>query len=93
MPGGPIGPKPGLHRSGPLHEELHGGRYRQTSHRHHDLAGNAERLPARSDQPEARHRSHQVVGKRGSLVDEVFAVVEDDDERTPGQVAHDELRG
>ena len=58
---GPIGHKPGLHCTGPLHEELDGGRQTQTSHRHHNLAWNAERFPARGDQPEAWHRSHQVV--------------------------------
>jgi hypothetical protein len=87
----PVCRKSGSHRPSAIDEQLDCGRHGQWAHGHQDFASNAERLAARRDQPETGHRSDQGLGQGGRLVDHVFTVVEDDEKRPSGQVAHDEL--
>jgi len=82
----------GTDRPGAIDEQLDGGQRCQAADRHQDFPGDAERLAAGSDQPQTGHRSGQGVGQRGRLADDVLAVVEDDDQRASGQVAHDQVR-
>ena len=81
----------GLYRTSTIDEELGGDRGCQPGYGNEDLAGNAERLAAGGDQPEAGHLPDQGVGEGSRLIDDVFAVVEDDHERAAGEVAGDEL--
>ena len=74
-----------------IHEELDGGRGCQPRYGYEDFAGNTEWLAAGGHDAKARYLSDQGVGEARSLVDNVFAVVEDDHERAAGEVAGDEL--
>ena len=87
----PVCGKSGSHRPSSIDEQLDCGRPAQWAHGHQDFARNAERLAARRDQPQTRHRSDQRLGQGCRLIYHVFTVVEDDQKRPPGQVAHDEL--
>ena len=88
---GPVAFESGLDRPGTIDEELDGGRGCQPAYRYQDFAGNTERLAAGGHEAKTGHRSDQGVGEARSLVDDVFAVVEDDHERAAGEVAGDEL--
>ncbi len=72
--------KSGSYRAGAIDEQLDGGRRRQTEDLYEDFAGNAQRLAACRDQPKRGHRPDQGVGQGGRLSDDVFAVVDDDDQ-------------
>ena len=72
--------KSGSYRSGAIDEQLDGGRRRQPMDLHQDFAGNAKRLAAGRDQPKRGHRSEQSVGQGGRLSDDVFAVVDHDEQ-------------
>ena len=58
----------------------------QCAYWHQDFARDAEGLAARGDQPETGQSSDQRLGQGGRLVYHVLTVVEDDEERLPGQV-------
>jgi hypothetical protein len=90
--GGPVRVEAWLHRTSTIREELDGVRRHQANDGNKDLAGNAEGLATGGHHPEAGQRPDQSVGERSRLIDDVFAVVEDDDERASGEVAGDELR-
>ena len=90
--GGPVRVEAWLHRTSTIPEELDGVRRRQANDRNKELAGNAEGLATGGHHPEAGQRPDQGLGERSRLVDDVFAVVEDDDEGAAGEVAGDELR-
>jgi hypothetical protein len=70
----------GSYRSGAIDEQLDGGRRGQTAHRHQNFTGNAKRLAAGRDQSKRGQRSDQDVGQGGRLTDDVFAVVDHDDQ-------------
>jgi hypothetical protein len=72
--------KPRSYRSGAIDEQLAGIRRSQTADRHQDLARDAEGLAARGDQPQGRYGSDQGVGQDGGLIDDLFAIVDDDDQ-------------
>ena len=63
----------------------------QPGYGYEDLAGNTEWLAAGGHEAKTGYLSDQGVGEARSLVDDVFAVVEDDHERAAGEVAGDEL--
>ena len=77
--GGPVRVEAWLHRTSTIPEELDGVRRHQANDGNKELAGNAEGLATCSHHPEAGQRPDQGLGKRSRLVDDVFAVVEDDD--------------
>ena len=79
-----VGGEAGPYGPGAIGEQLDSGRRGQPAYRDQDFAGDAERLAAGGDQPEAGHCSEQGVGQRGRLVDDVLAVVQDDDQRPAG---------
>jgi hypothetical protein len=91
LSGLPVGTEAGLHRPGPVDEELHGDRFRQASHRNHNLAGDAQRLTARGDESQTRDLAHQALRQFGRSVDHVLTVVEHDDEGSAGEVVADEI--
>ncbi len=68
----------GRRGGGPLGEELGGVVLRQRRDRVEDLAGHAEALPAGGEHPDTRAGGDQVGGGVGRLVDDVLAVVEDE---------------
>ncbi len=80
-----------LDRTSTVHEELDGGRGCQPGDGNEDFAGNTEWLAARRHETKAGKVFDQGAGEARGLVDDVFAVVEDDKERPPGEVAGDEL--
>ena len=87
----PFGTEARLHRPRPIDEELHCGSFGQASHRNQNFAGNAQRFTARSDQSETRDLADQALSQSGRTVDHVLAVVEHDDEGSPGEVVADEI--
>ncbi len=60
----PVREEAGPHGPGAIGEQLDGGLRGQPAHGHQDFPGNAERLPAGGDQPEAGYRSERVSSAR-----------------------------
>ncbi len=89
----PSAAKPGPHRPSPVDEELGCCRRGQRAHWHQDFAGDGEGLSARRHQAETGHSSDQCLRQGSRLGYHVLTVVQDDQERPPGQVADDELHG
>ena len=81
-----------LHRTSTIPEKLDGVRRHQANDGNQELAGNSEGLATGGDHAEAGQRPDQGLGERSRLVDDVFAVVKDDDEGAAAEVACDELR-
>ncbi|MGA7538294.1 MAG: hypothetical protein WBW93_05960 [Steroidobacteraceae bacterium] len=78
------------HGAGTLHEELDSGRGDSSAeaerrHRPDLLAGDHKRLSACGEQCDLRATRQDCVGKRSDCVDEVFAVIEDQQQATSGQ--------
>jgi hypothetical protein len=69
-----------------IYEEFNSGGRRQSGHRYEDLAGNTQGFTARSYETKTGHPTDQSVGDRGSLGDNVLAIVEDDHQRTASEV-------
>ncbi len=90
--GRPIRVEAWLYRTSTIPEELDGVRWHQAHDGNKELARDAERFATSGHHPEARHRSDQGLGKGSRLIDDVLAVVEDDDEGAAGEVPGDELR-
>ena len=70
----------GLRFRNPIRRDIRiGRRDRQRPHPDDRLAAESEGLPARGDQPQRRCLPEQRVGEHGARVEEVLAVVEDDE--------------
>jgi hypothetical protein len=69
-----------LDRSSTIYEEFDGSRRIQSGYGYENLAGNTERLAAGGHEAKTGYLSDQGVGEARSIVDDVFAVVQDDHE-------------
>ena len=74
-----------------IDEQLDGSCQRQCTYRHQHLAGDAQRLTAGGDEPEAGDLSDQGVGQGRRRVDDLLAVVDDNYQGPAGQLLRHDL--